>query len=256
MTDAVLYEVSGGIATLTLNEPDNRNALSRTLIAGLVARLDEALADPSVRAVVVTNNGHVFCAGADLSAPPSSTDEPSESMTSVLQRIMRAPKPMIARIAGHCSGGGVGLAAAFDISVAADDVKFGFTEARIGVSPAIISVVCLPKMRRADASEMFLRADRFLAGRAAEVGLINRAVPADELDAEIEAIVNDVVRGGPLALAACKQLIDEVPEMAVDDAFAFTTPFSMALFESDEAKAGIAAFRSREPAPWVPPERA
>ena len=99
--------------------------------------------------------------------------------------ITGSPKPVIGRIAGHCMGGGVGLAAACDISVVADDARIGFTEVRIGVAPAIISVVCLPKMRRADAAELFLSGERITAARAVEVGLLNRAVPASELDAAV-----------------------------------------------------------------------
>lgn len=253
---ATRYEVQGGVATITLDEPDNRNALSRTLLAGTVEDLDKALADDTVRAVVVTNSGRVFCAGADLNAPPSSASGSdagkTPDMSGLMSMIMTAPKPMIARIAGHCSGGGVGLAASFDISVADETMKFGFTEARIGVAPAIISVVCLPKLRRADALELFLRADRFPATKAAEIGLINRAVPADALDDEVAAILADVVRGGPAALAACKHMINTVPAMETAEAFARMTRESLALFEGDEAKAGIAAYLAKTNPPWIP----
>ncbi|MFB0978607.1 MAG: enoyl-CoA hydratase-related protein, partial [Myxococcota bacterium] len=104
------------------------------------------------------------------------------------------------KIKGHCVGGGHGLAAALDISIAVEDVKFGFTEVRLGVAPAIISVVCLPKMRPGDAMEAFLRGNRFSGKRAAELGLINRAVPADQIDDEVEAILADLRKGGPNAL--------------------------------------------------------
>jgi enoyl-CoA hydratase/carnithine racemase len=148
-------------------------------------------------------------------------------------------------------GGGVGLAAACDISIAADDVRFGFTEVRIGVAPAMISVVCLPKMRPADANELFLSGERITAGRAAEVGLINRAVARDHLDAAVEELVGKLRAGGPNALAAAKQLLVKVPGMEKADAFAWTSKLSAELFASDEAAAGMAAFREKKLPPWA-----
>ena len=136
-----------------------------------------------------------------------------------------------------------------------DDAKIGFTEVRLGVAPAVISVVCLPKMRRADASELFLTGERFSPERAAEVGLINRSVPPDQIDATVEAFVDKIVRGGPMALGAAKDLIAKVPDMDTADAFAWTAERSAALFRSDEAVAGITAFRGRADAPWIPPGR-
>jgi methylglutaconyl-CoA hydratase len=146
----------------------------------------------------------------------------------------------------------VGLAAALDISIAADDTVIGFTEVRIGVAPAVISVVCLPKLRRADASELFLSGERISSVRAAEVGLINRAVPRDELDAAVAETVAKLVRGGPNALAMSKQLVARVPQMSRDDAFAWTGEVSPTLFASPEGTEGIAAFRERRDASWVP----
>ncbi len=167
-----------GVKTVTLADVDNRNALSARLTVELVDALDAADADPEVRVVVLTNRGRVFCAGADLSER-SSDDAPSRvvSPLELFGRFRNSPKPYVGRIAGHCVAGGMGLAAAMDISVATDEAKFGFTEVRIGVAPAMISVICLPKMRPADANEVFLRGSRFPAARAVELGLINRAVP-------------------------------------------------------------------------------
>jgi len=149
-------------------------------------------------------------------------------------------------------GGGVGLAAVCDISLAADDVRFGFTEVRLGVTPAVISVVCLPKLRRADAIELFLTGERISAERAAEVGLVNRAVPASELDAAVATVIEQLCAGAPGALAVAKKLITEVPEMDRAAAFAWTTALSTELFAGEEAAAGMAAFREKRKAPWVP----
>lgn len=252
--DATLYDVADGIATITLNRPERKNALSDELVNSLADNLDAAMADDSVRAVVLTNTGNTFCAGADLKAdqPGVAKTEVRRSFVDVFNIILDAPKPVLGRIDGHATGGGVGLVAACDISVMRDDAKIGFTEARIGVAPAVISVVCLPKMRRSDASELFLTGERFTPARAAEVGLINRAVPADDIDETLTDLASMVVRGGPLALAACKQLISKVPAMDRTEAFAWTSETSQALFRSEEATAGIAAFRERRDAPWVP----
>ena len=248
-----------GIATIVLDAPERKNALSVDMVNALGDALEVAIADAGVRVIVITNTGNTFCAGADLQAARpgiADIDQARWTFIQVMERIMTAPKPIIARGDGHVTGGGVGLIAACDISVLRDDAKIGFTEARLGVSPAVISVVCLPKMRRADASELFLTAERFSAQRAVEVGLINAAVPPDQLDEKIEEYLDKVVRSGPLALAACKELITRVPQMSMWEAFEFTGPFSAALFASEEAQAGITAFRERRPAPWVPADRA
>ena len=215
--------------------------------------LATAEADESVRVIVLSNVGNVFCAGADLKGYASA--EPRHSLVDVLDSIVECPKPVIARIAGHCTGGGVGLAAAADISIVTTNALFGFTEVRLGVCPAVISVVCLPKLRRADASELFLSGERIPAARAAAVGLVNYAVETSELDAKVDAIVGKVVCGGPNALAASKQLIARVPQMSRAEAFDWTAPLSQQLFRSDEAHEGIGAFRERRDAAWVPEDR-
>lgn len=249
MSDATLYDVRRGVATITLNRHDNRNALSIELMNSLGDNLVRATDDDAVRVIVLTNDGNTFCAGANLRGEP--TDEPSRfGLVEILGLMMDGPKPVVGRIAGHCTGGGVGLAAACDISVARDDVMFGFTEVRIGVAPAIISVVCLPKMRRGDALELFLSGERVPAWRAADVGLINQA--ATDLDSAVEDIVAKLVQGGPAALAAAKQLVNRVPSMPRDEAFSWTAKLSAELFRSEEAAAGTSAFREKRPAPWVP----
>lgn len=245
---STIYDVSDGVATITLDELDNRNALSVSLVESLAVDLSAAVDDPDVRVIVLTNSGNTFCAGADLKAEPGSQ---TAGMIPVFEAILDSPKPVIGRIAGHCMGGGVGLAAACDISVIADDALVGFTEVRIGAAPAMISVICLPKMRRADALELFLSGERIAAARAVEVGLFNRAVSRVDLDDVVTAFTDKVSRGGPNALAASKRLVREVPELSRDAAFAMTQKLSASLFASQEAQAGMAAFRERRDAPWV-----
>jgi methylglutaconyl-CoA hydratase len=248
-----------GVLTVTLVDEANRNALSTRLVGELSDALDTADADPGVRVVVLTNRGRVFCAGADLSERSSGSptgggdDRPAavRRPEDLFGRFARSPKPYVGRIAGHCVAGGMGLAAAMDISIAVDDARFGFTEVRVGVAPAVISVVCLPKLRAADARAAFLRGTRFAADEAARMGLINAAVPADRLDQEVAAAVDDLLAGGPGALAASKRLLAQVPGMPVDEAFAWTGALSAELFAGDEAGEGMRAYLEKRPAPWV-----
>ncbi len=251
---ATLLDISHGVATITLNRPEARNALSVELVDALAGTLETALDDPAVRVVVLTNTGNTFCAGADLkAAAPGQAQTQARSFLDVFDLILDSPKPVIGRIAGHAVAGGVGLAAACDISVMVDSAQLGFSEVRIGVSPAVISVVCLPKMRRSDAMELFLTGERIPAARAAEVGLVNHAVPADQLDAKVDEIVGMVLRGGPNALAASKSLLRRVPEFTDRRAaFEWAQPFSAALFASEEGTEGIAAFRERRDPNWIP----
>ena len=253
---AALYSVAGGVATITLNRPDYRNALSVEIVNAMGDHFEAALADPEVRAVLITHVGNTFCAGADLRAAQPGVPPPTlrYNFVEILEKIMTCDKPVVGRLAGHVTAGGVGLAAAMDISIAADDAIIGFTEVRIGVAPAVISVVCLPKLRRADASELFLEGERVPAPRAAAAGLINRAVPRDQLDGEVAATLRRLVRGGPNALANTKQLVTRVPQMQRAEAWQWTAELSQRLFQGPEAAEGIAAFRERRDASWVPPE--
>ncbi|NNC81925.1 MAG: enoyl-CoA hydratase [Acidimicrobiales bacterium] len=242
-----------GVFTITLNDPEKRNALSAALTAELVAAMDEADTNDAVRVVVITNTGHVFCAGADLSER-TSDDRQTDLVDplTIFSRIQSSPKPWVGRIAGHAVAGGTGLAAALDISVARDDAKFGFTEVRIGVAPAIISVICLPKMRRGEATQVFLRGQRFDGTEAARLGLITKAVTADEIDAEVAAVVDDLLLGGPKALAAAKDVISRVSELPASEAFSWAAARSAELFQSEEAAEGMRAYLEKRPPRWAP----
>ncbi len=245
-------EMDMGVLTVTLDDPENRNALSSELTFELVETLDAADHDPEVRVIVLTNSGKVFCAGADLSQR-SKGSKPAKSVNplDLFGRFRKSPKPYIGRIAGHCVAGGMGLAAAMDLSVAIDDAKFGFTEVRIGVAPAMISVLCLPKMRPAEAAEAMLLGNRMTGTDAARLGLVNQAVPADKLDGAVKKYVDDLLAGGPNALAATKQLLVQVPEMDIDSAFEWTSKLSADLFQGDEAKEGMQAFLNKRPPKWA-----
>ncbi len=253
-TAATKVETAAGVMTVTLTDVANRNALSGALLSGLYDAIQAANDDPDIRAVVITNEGNTFCAGANLKerSGVESAATPTVGFDQLLQAIQTSPTPIVGRIDGHVVGGGNGLASALDISIAADHVKFGFTEVRLGVAPAIISVICLPKMRAGEAMEAFLRGNRFSASKAAELGLINRAVPADQLDAAVAEVLADLRRGGPNALGFAKRLVYEVPRMEQQEAVRWTSRVSAELFAGDEAKEGMAAFIGKRKPAWAP----
>lgn len=250
------YEVADGVATLTLDNPDARNVLDVETMAALSDGIMRAGEDPAVRVLVLTAEGRAFCAGADLKGA-SSADADSftaagpMALVAVLEEILDCPKPTIARVQGHVAGGGNGLVAACDFAVAAEDVHFAFSEVRVGVAPAVISVVCLDRMHRRDGIELLLLGERVPAQRAAQAGLINRSVPRDELDAAVAAWVDALRKGGPQALRTTKQLLRKVPLMERTEAFEWTAEISAHAFNSDEARAGMTAFLSKQAAPWV-----
>lgn len=237
------------MATITLNRPKEKNVLGTDLVNSLGDNLKRCMSDDSVRCIVLTHAGNTFCAGADLKRGSAGS---RYSLVDLFTLIQQGPKVVVAKISGHCMGGGVGLAAACDISVAIKTVQLGFTEVRIGVAPAIISVVCLPKMRRAHAAELMLSGEKVSAEWAAEVGLLNFAVEPSELDGRVTEILHKLVQGGPRAIAATKSLLYTVPFMPQGEAYTWTAKLSAELFQSQEARGGIAAFAKRQPAPWVP----
>ncbi len=243
---------SRGVYTITLNDTEKRNVLSHALTAELTEAMDRVDFDPQIRVALLTNTGSVFCAGADLSERSSSGGDvgPVDPMT-LFRRIQDSPKPWVGRIAGHAVAGGTGLAASLDVSVAHADAKFGFTEVRLGVAPAIISVICLPKMRLGDATAAFLRGRRFDGVEAARLGLITAAVEPDQLDGEIDAIIEDLLLGGPNALAAAKDLLRQVPQMKPEEAFPWAAARSAELFQSTEAAEGMAAYLEKRPPSWT-----
>jgi methylglutaconyl-CoA hydratase len=251
----VTTEVADGIMTITLVDVEGRNTLSRQLLEELTTALDTVDRDPDIRVAVLTNQGRVFCAGANLAERSSNdagrNDKGSIGMSTVLQRIQNSPKPFVGRIDGHCVAGGVGLAAVMDISIAVDTALFGFTEVRVGVVPATISVVCLPKMSRADAQSAFLRGNRFPAIEAARMGLINKAVSPEMLDQEIREVVNDLLAGEPHAIEVAKRLVTQASSISNEEAFARMTQLSDELFASEGAHEGMTAYLEKRTASWV-----
>lgn len=251
MANATLYDVRRDAAWITLNQPDRRNALSDEIVAGLRTHLNAALADDHVRVIVLTGAGAAFCAGADLKSGGVSASAGENPFVTVLKAIWEAPKPVIARINGHAFGGGIGLAAACDLTVAADSAMFSFSEVRVGVIPAMISVVVIPKLGLQNTMWLFLTGERFSATRAAELGLIHRAVPAADLDRAVDDVIGMIRLGGPNAICEAKQLVRRVPELSMDEAFRYTSKKIAELFASDEAAEGMRAFVEKRKPRWA-----
>jgi methylglutaconyl-CoA hydratase len=255
MTGLVHLDVTAGVAIITLDSPANRNALSAQLRGELLGHLRAAVADDAVRVIVATHTGPVFCAGMDLKETrgASTQDQGVRDLPEILELIWTSPKPVVARLAGAARAGGVGIVAACDVAVAAAEATFAFSEVRIGVVPAVISVPVLPRLLPRAAHELFLTGETFDATRAAVVGLVNSAVPAAELDAEVERYVAMLRLGAPAALAATKELLrggragDTGRRARFDEMLAL----SAACFAGAEGQEGMRAFAEKRPPAWA-----
>ncbi|GIH79482.1 enoyl-CoA hydratase [Planobispora longispora] len=257
MERLVHKEVSGGVATITLDSPRNRNALSVRLLGDLEDRLNWALAEESVRVIVLTGTGPVFCAGADLKEQRVEPGEAHEapvtaSFPEIMSMIWNSPKPVVCRLNGTARAGGLGLVAACDFAIAPDSASFAFTEVRLGVVPAMISVTVLRRLDPRAAAEYLMTGETFDAARAQEIGLLTRAVPAGELDATVAHYAGMLLRGGPEALALTKQLIRQVPGLTVEEGMRRMAELSAQRFTSAEGQEGIAAFMEKRPPSWIP----
>lgn len=252
-TEATLYEIKDGAAWITLNRPENRNALSAVLVNELYDHLAESNANDAVRSIVITGTGPAFCAGADLKSPPGQIAGGGRAIpyADVLTAILQSPKPVIAAINGAAFAGGLGLVGAADIVVTAEDVQFSFSEVRIGVIPAIISVVCLRKLGTHHGMKLILTGERFNGKQAVQYGLAHRAVPNDKLREAVQEEIDMINLGGPIAVQECKKLVRRVPELSMEEGFRETAEWSARMFRSEEAAEGMAAFREKRKPSWV-----
>jgi enoyl-CoA hydratase len=254
MTELVHYTVDRAIATITLDSPANRNALSAQLVEELSARLAGAAADDAVRAVVLTHTGTTFCAGADLkeAAAEGGPEQGTARMLALLRAIVELAKPVLARIDGHVRAGGLGIVGACDIAVAGPSASFAFTEVRLGLAPAIISLTTLGRMSERAAARYYLTGETFDATPAAAAGLVTAAV--DDVDAEI-AVLADALRAcSPQGLAETKPLTSRATLAAFALYADQVQAQSARLFASDEAREGMTAFLQRRLPSWAPSE--
>ncbi len=255
MSDELVHlEIQGGIATVTLDSPANRNALSRKLLADLEQHVETAINSPEARVLVLTGTGTVFCSGADLKEQRESNISGGQTgpggLVPTLRALWHSPKPVIGRINGAARAGGLGLVAACDISVAPAAATFAVSEVRVGVIPAIISVILLPRIGASKAMELFLTAEPIDAVAAAGIGLLTAACEPEALDTTVERYTEQVLKGAPGALAGAKKLVRDIPLMEMDDAFTYTTRLSAEFFASEEAREGMTAFAERRPPSW------
>lgn len=261
MTDEqvlVHSSTEAAVATVVLDSPANRNALSSTLVRQLRTALDTAAGDPAVRAVVVTHTGGTFCAGADLGealqrglTPEEATAEVGAAMSGLMRAFIDMPKPVIVVIDGHVRAGGFGLVGAADIAVAGPKATFALTESRLGLAPSIISVVLLAKMSARAVGRYFLTGERFGPTEAVAAGLLTAAADSRaDLDELLAGILESVRKASPQGLAASKKLTTADLLDGFDEATAARAGESMALFNSDEAREGMTAFLSKQKPSW------
>ena len=245
----VRVEVARGVATLTLDSPANRNALSRAMRAQLRTALTGALADDAVRVVVLDHTGRVFCSGMDLGeAAGGGAGQGVREFPELLELIWSAPKPVVAVVRGPARAGGVGLLAACDVVVAGSSATFAFSEVRLGLVPAVISAVVLPRMVPHIAHRLMLTGQVFDAEIAAAGGLVDLVVPDADVNGEVRAQLVHLTAGAPTALAETKRLLRAGTALRFDDLLELSARF----FAGEEGQEGIASFREKRPARWVP----
>ena len=249
------YSVSESVATITLDAPQRRNALSAALLAQLREHLDSAAVDDAVRSVVLTHTGTVFCSGMDLTAVTEvpAEDQPIVAFPQLLQRIWEFDKPVIGRLDGKARAGGIGLVAACDLAFATGRADFAFTEVRLGLVPAVISVPVLPLIAPRDVLELCLTGETFDAVRAERIGLLSRVLAGtDELDAELARYAAMLRLAEPTALAATKAMLRrDRSGLSMAEDFAAMSRLSAGYFAGPAAAEGIAAFREKRPPNWA-----
>jgi methylglutaconyl-CoA hydratase len=249
---------SGPIVTVSLNRPQVRNAFDEQLIEELTTWASAPLPE-GTRVAILRGEGKTFCAGADLTWMSKTITYSREenvrdarAMSAMFQALDTLPVPLVGRVHGAALGGGCGLAAVCDIVMAAEDAVFGFTEARLGILPAVISPFALAQIGRTAARELFLTAARFSAERAREIGLVHAVVPEPGLDAAVDGYVRELISSAPGAIAAAKRLIAEVAGRPAIEVAGLTAETIAAHRVSPEGQAGMRSFLEKRRAPWLP----
>ncbi|MFJ6115923.1 enoyl-CoA hydratase family protein [Streptomyces sp. NPDC054775] len=244
MSELVHTADDRGVTTVTLDSPGNRNALSGALVGALAAALTRCGKDDDVRAVLLTHTGNTFCAGADLRDPPH-----PDALVGLLRQIVELRKPVVARVRGHVRAGGLGLLGACDIAAASAEATFAFTEVRIGVAPAVISLPLLPRTDPRALARYYLTGERFDAAEAVRTGLLTAA--GDNVDAVLAPVLDGLRRASPQGLAETKQLLTASVRETFDRDAAELTALSARLFSSPQAREGMTAFLERRDPAWV-----
>jgi methylglutaconyl-CoA hydratase len=256
---SLLITQAGPIITITLNRPEVRNAFNEELIAEMTTWARGPM-PTNARVAILQGAGKVFCAGADLTWMAKmvsySLDEnvrDARAMADMFQALNALPLPLIGRVQGAALGGGAGLAAVCDIVVAVDTAMFGFTEAKLGILPAVIAPFAVGKIGVSAARELFLTAARFSAARAREIGLVHAVVSETELDASVHGYVGELSTSGPDAIAAAKRMIAAVANRPPRDVASLTAETIANQRVSAEGQEGMRAFLEKRQPSWIPP---
>jgi len=248
----------GAVLHIRLNRPDVRNAFNGAVVDELSAAFAAADGDVAARVVVLSGNGKSFSAGADLAwmqeqadLPPARNQVGAEKMARMFLAIARCKKPVVARVFGHALGGGTGLTAAADVAICTEDCLFGLTEVKLGIVPAVISPFVMQKIGAGRARTLFLTGERFDGREAMRIGLVQRAVPEAQLDAEVARVVGELLAAGPAAVASAKELIRAVGDLSLEDAIPVTSQWIAGLRATPEAREGFAAFLAKRKPAWL-----
>lgn len=248
----------GAVARVALHRPEVQNAFNDQMLEDLLEVFAALRDDVTIRVVVLTGEGKSFCAGADLHWMKRVVDytyeenyEDSLRLARMLREVYTCPKPVIGRINGAAIGGGTGVVAVCDMAIAAEDAVFAFSETKLGLTPAAICPYLLKRMGERYLREYFLTGERFSAARAAEMGLVNVVVPADQLDVAVDQKIEMVLTGGPEALAVSKELIREVAERSLDQNGPYTAEVISRLRMSKEGQEGMNAFLQKKKPAWA-----
>jgi methylglutaconyl-CoA hydratase len=259
MTHPLLNVREGAVARLRLNRPDLHNAFDAVVIAALTGALEAVAADDSVRVVVLEGEGASFSAGADLNwmrgmaaASEAANREDSLALARLMRTLDELPKPTIARVHGAAFGGGVGLVACCDIAIAAPEAKFGLTESKLGLLPAVISPYVIEAIGPRQARRWFATAEIFAADVALQIGLVHQVVPAGELDQAVQRQIDLLLKAGPVASATAKALVRRVTgERDRDRLDADNAALIAGLRVSPEGQEGLGAFLEKRKARWA-----
>jgi enoyl-CoA hydratase/carnithine racemase len=243
---------AGGVATIVLDNPRRRNAIGPQMINELLWALDDARADDEVRAVVLTGEGKAFCAGGDFTAAPDrSVLPPKGDFADLLLALYQSDKPVIARVNGDAMGGGLGLAAACTFAVASLDARLGTPEIDLGIFPMMIMAVLARHVPRRRLTEMMLFGERFDAREAARLGLLNRAVPPEELDAEVKKITDAIASKSATTVRLGLRAFAAQDDFELERALPMLRDRLADCLATDDAREGLMAFLEKRPPRWA-----
>ena len=257
MYTAINLTHADSIATLTLNRPETHNAFDAAMIGELRDAFARLADDDTVRVVVLTGAGRSFCAGADVNWMRESMAwsleqnvADAEALADMFEAAWNLPKPLIGRINGVALGGGAGLVACCDLAVAAESARFGFSEVKLGLIPAVIAQYVVPKIGVSHARVLFVSGERFTPERAFEIGLVH-AITGDDLDATVDSLARRMLSSAPQAAAAAKRLVDAIWTLERDAARSYAVHAIAAARASEEGQEGLRAFLEKRKPDWV-----